>query len=81
MGVIMNTMTRGLVVSVLLGVIVVLVASCGGSRAVATKTAYDFQVRDIKGGVIDLTEYKGEKVALFVNTATECGGNPTVQID
>ena len=36
---------------------------------------YDFEVKDIKGGSVSLSEYKG-KVLLIVNTATGCGFTP-----
>ena len=36
---------------------------------------YDFKVKDNKGNIIDLSDYKG-KVLLIVNTATGCGFTP-----
>ena len=36
---------------------------------------YDFQVKDAKGNVVNLSEYKG-KTLLVVNTATGCGFTP-----
>lgn len=33
---------------------------------------HTFKVQDIKGGQVDLSQYKGKKV-LIVNTASECG--------
>ncbi len=36
---------------------------------------YDFQVKDAKGNVVNLSEYKG-KTLLIVNTATGCGFTP-----
>ena len=36
---------------------------------------YDFKVRDAKGEMVDLSDYKG-KVLLVVNTATRCGLTP-----
>lgn len=36
---------------------------------------HDFQVTDIKGNDVDLSNYKGKKV-LVVNTASECGLTP-----
>ena len=36
---------------------------------------YDFQVKDAKGNVVNLSEYKG-KTLLVVNTATGCGLTP-----
>lgn len=36
---------------------------------------YDFKVKDNKGNIVDLNEYRG-KVLLIVNTATECGFTP-----
>ena len=39
------------------------------------KTIYDFQSKDIKGEVQDLSQYKG-KVVLIVNTASKCGFTP-----
>lgn len=38
-------------------------------------TIYDFAVKDRKGNVVSLEEYKG-KVILIVNTATGCGFTP-----
>lgn len=38
-------------------------------------TIYDFQVKDAKGNVVNLSEYKG-KTLLIVNTATGCGFTP-----
>lgn len=40
-----------------------------------TMNLYDFQVKDAKGKLVDLKEYKG-KVLLIVNTATGCGFTP-----
>ena len=36
---------------------------------------YDFQVKDAKGNLVNLSEYKG-KTLLIVNTATGCGFTP-----
>jgi Glutathione peroxidase len=36
---------------------------------------YDFKVKDVKGNLVSLEEYKG-KVLLVVNTATGCGFTP-----
>ena len=36
---------------------------------------YDFKVKDVKGNLVSLDEYKG-KVLLIVNTATGCGFTP-----
>ena len=38
-------------------------------------TIYDFQVKDAKGNLVNLSEYKG-KTLLIVNTATGCGFTP-----
>lgn len=38
-------------------------------------TVYDFKVKKRKGGVLDLSDYRG-KVLLIVNTATGCGFTP-----
>ncbi|XP_004298776.1 PREDICTED: probable phospholipid hydroperoxide glutathione peroxidase [Fragaria vesca subsp. vesca] len=38
----------------------------------ATKTIYDFTVKDAKGNDVDLSVYKG-KVLLIVNVASKCG--------
>ncbi|OGU59619.1 MAG: glutathione peroxidase [Ignavibacteria bacterium GWF2_33_9] len=39
------------------------------------KSIYDFQVEDIKGNTINLSDYKG-KVLVFVNVASLCGFTP-----
>ena len=39
------------------------------------KTVYDFTVKDIQGGDVSLSDYRG-KVLLIVNTATGCGFTP-----
>ena len=36
---------------------------------------YDFQVKDAKGNLVNLSDYKG-KTLLIVNTATGCGFTP-----
>ena len=36
---------------------------------------YDYQIKDIKGTMVSMEEYKG-KVLLIVNTATGCGFTP-----
>lgn len=38
-------------------------------------TIYDFQVKDAKGNLVNLSDYKG-KTLLIVNTATGCGFTP-----
>ena len=38
-------------------------------------TIYDFKVKDAKGEMVDMADYKG-KVLLIVNTATGCGFTP-----
>jgi Glutathione peroxidase len=38
-------------------------------------TIYDFKVKDAKGNIVSLSDYKG-KVLLIVNTATGCGFTP-----
>ena len=38
-------------------------------------TVYDFKVKDRKGNIVNLGDYKG-KVLLIVNTATGCGFTP-----
>ena len=58
----------------------IILAACGEDGGPATtragKTAYDFLLYDINGGSIDLAAFKGKNVAMFVNTATECGLTP-----
>jgi glutathione peroxidase len=71
----MANMKKRMIVTALLTATTVMLVSCGGGAQKAPKTAYDFVVRDIRGDAIDLSTYKG-KVALFVNTATECGLTP-----
>lgn len=39
------------------------------------KTIYDFTVKDRKGNIVALSEFKG-KILLIVNTATGCGFTP-----
>jgi glutathione peroxidase len=41
----------------------------------ATKTVYDFKVKNIDGKEVSLADYKG-KVLMFVNTASLCGNTP-----
>src|ERR1043165_1963553 len=43
--------------------------------AAPTKTVYDFNVKDIDGKQVSLSQYKG-KVLLFVNVASMCGNTP-----
>jgi glutathione peroxidase len=38
----------------------------------ASPSLYDFKVKNIEGGKIDLSAYRGKKI-LIVNTASECG--------
>lgn len=70
----MTNVKKGMIVAALFAATAVLLVSCGGAQK-APKTAYDFQVREIRGGAINLADYKG-KVTLYVNTATECGLTP-----
>lgn len=42
---------------------------------VSAQSIYDFEVNDVAGKPVSLSEYKG-KVLLIVNTATECGFTP-----
>lgn len=44
----------------------------------ASKTLYDFKVKDIDGKDFDLAQYKG-KVTLIVNTASACGLTPQMK--
>lgn len=39
------------------------------------KSIYDFKIKSINGGIIDLSQYKGKKI-LIVNTASHCGYTP-----
>ncbi len=39
------------------------------------KSIYDFKVKGLDGGTIDLAKYKGKKI-LIVNTASQCGNTP-----
>lgn len=36
---------------------------------------YDYQVKDAKGNLVNMSDYRG-KIILVVNTATECGFTP-----
>ena len=40
-----------------------------------TNSVYDFDVKDIKGNSVSLSDYKG-KALLIVNTASKCGFTP-----
>jgi len=42
---------------------------------VATKTIYDFEVKDIDGKMVSLKKYEG-KALLIVNVASKCGFTP-----
>ncbi|MGB3076029.1 MAG: glutathione peroxidase [Chitinophagales bacterium] len=42
---------------------------------IASNTIYDFKVKSIDGGTIDLAAFKGKKI-LIVNVASECGYTP-----
>ena len=36
------------------------------------KLAYDFRFKDLDGGVLSLSEYKG-KIIIVINVASQCG--------
>src|ERR1700686_5147568 len=40
-----------------------------------SNTVYDYKLKDIKGGELDLAAFKGKKI-LLVNTASACGLTP-----
>ena len=40
-----------------------------------SNTVYDYKLKDIKGGELDLSAFKGKKI-LLVNTASACGLTP-----
>jgi glutathione peroxidase len=49
-----------------------LAASAGSLQAAAPSSPLDYQVEDINGKPVDLSQYKG-KVVLIVNVASRCG--------
>ena len=44
-------------------------------NAIIPTTIYDFQVNEINGKNLELSNYKGKKI-MIVNTASECGFTP-----
>ena len=57
--------------------ILILLINCEAKNSMDTNinTIYDFEVKDIRGKTISLSQYKG-KVMLIVNTASKCGFTP-----